>query len=134
VEFDDKIIEKAKLDNFIKFLGIKILKIDKGHASISLKMRDEFLNFNGMVHGGLIYSVADVAFSLASNSLGIPAVASSVSINFLKPVRANDELTSIVKLKKFGKILSLYEMDVLNSEKKLVASLLGTVFQFPKEE
>lgn len=133
IEFNDEIIEKAKNDNFIKFLGVKILKIDKGYALVSLKIKENYLNFNGMVHGGIIYSVADVAFSLASNSLGIPAVAVQVSINFLRPIKINDELIAEVKLKKFGKTLSLYEMEVLNREKKLIASLVGTAFQSQKE-
>ncbi|MFX0133970.1 MAG: PaaI family thioesterase [Candidatus Hodarchaeota archaeon] len=128
-EYVDKLIEKSKNDNFMKFLGIEILKIEKGYASVALKMRDEFLNFNNSIHGGIIYSVADIAFSLASNSLGIPAVALQVNINFLKAVNRNDELTAEVRLKKMGKTVSLYEMDVFNGEKELVASLIGNAFQ-----
>ncbi|MFX1449865.1 MAG: PaaI family thioesterase [Promethearchaeota archaeon] len=128
-DYIESIIKKSKNDNFIKFLGIKILKIEKGYALVTLKMREEFLNFNNLIHGGIIYSVADVAFSLASNSSGISAVALQVNINFLKPVHINDELIAEVKLKKFGKTVSLYEMEVYNGEKQLIASLIGNAFQ-----
>ena len=128
-DYIESISKKSKNDNFIQFLGIKILKIEKGYASVSLKMREEFLNFNNLIHGGVIYSVADVAFSLASNSLGISAVALQVNVNFLKPVSINDELIAEVKLKKFGKSVSLYQMEVYNGEKQLIASLIGNAFQ-----
>ncbi|NVM04118.1 MAG: hotdog fold thioesterase [Candidatus Helarchaeota archaeon] len=128
-EYIDKLLEKSKNDNFMKLLGIKILKIEKGFASVTLKMREDFLNFNNLIHGGIIYSVADVAFSLASNSLGIQAVALQVNVNFLKPVNLNDELIAEVRLKKMGKTVSLYEMEVFNAEKSLVASLIGNAFQ-----
>ncbi len=72
-------------DPFASYLGIEFLLIESGHAVARLPLRDEHLNFMGLVHGGAIFSLADVAFGAAANAGGTMAVAINVSIDYLAP-------------------------------------------------
>lgn len=67
--------DKVEKDPFGRHLGIKVDKVEPGYAKARVKVRGEFQNFSGYVHGGLIFSLADQAFAAASNSFGSLALA-----------------------------------------------------------
>src|SRR3954452_21601451 len=75
-----------------EWMGIEVLALDDGHATLRMTLRQEMLNGFGMAHGGIIFPFGDTAFPLACNPANpqpgeedfIP-VASGVDINFLKP-------------------------------------------------
>src|SRR4029079_7718282 len=85
-----------KDDYASEWMGIEVLKVDDGHATIRMTLRQEMLNGFGMAHGRMIFALRAHAFALACNPAGSPAgtaggdgdtitVASGVDINFLKP-------------------------------------------------
>jgi len=121
--------EMVEKDPFGRFLGIKIDKIEPGYARARVKVRKEFRNFSGYIHGGLIFSLADGAFAAASNSLERLALALQMSINFLSPPVVGDELTAEAHQVHSGKKISVYRIKVKNSSGKLIADCQGTVYQ-----
>ena len=72
-------------DPFASCLGIEFLLIESGHAVARMTLRDEHLNFMGLVHGGAIFSLADVTFGAAANAGGTMAMAINVSIDYFAP-------------------------------------------------
>jgi len=54
-------------DPFMRSLGIKFVAAGPGHAAVQLRVKPSHLNFNGVCHGGVIFSLADTAFGLAAN-------------------------------------------------------------------
>ena len=121
--------ERVKRDPFGRFLGIKVDEVEPGHARAHLRVRKEFQNFSGYVHGGLIFSLADQAFAAASNSFERLALALQMSINYLSPPVVGDELTAEAHQVHSGKKISVYRIKVKNSSGKLMADLQGTVYQ-----
>src|SRR4030065_152780 len=89
---DEKTKELIALDPFANILGIEVLELKPGWARSALKLREDDLNFLGMVHGAAIFSLADAAFAAASNSFGTKAVALSISIDFMAAAEPGDEL------------------------------------------
>lgn len=61
-------------DSFSRELGITLVSSSPGTATLQLGITEKHLNSHGTVHGGVIYSLADAAFAVASNSHGIPSV------------------------------------------------------------
>ena len=61
------IVSSIKSDPYANFLGIEFHKIGKGYALCKITITDDMINFTGLVHGGLVFSLADAAFSAASN-------------------------------------------------------------------
>ena len=53
--------------------------IDVRYCRVTLQLAPRMVNFQGTPPGGVIFSLADVAFSAACNSHGEPAVALSVA-------------------------------------------------------
>lgn len=124
----DDITQKILKDPFIRFLGISVDAIEKGYSRCSVVIKDEMLNFNGALHGGLIFSLADVAFSIASNSDHLPSFALDVSGSFLKTAQVGDKVVAEAKMIHTTKRTGLYRMEVFK-DNELIATFNGTVFR-----
>jgi acyl-CoA thioesterase len=56
-----------KNDYASEWMGIEVLALSDGHATVRMTLRQEMLNGFGMAHGGMIFAFADTAFALACN-------------------------------------------------------------------
>ena len=56
-----------KDDYASEWMGIEVVALDDGHATIRMTLRQEMLNGFGMAHGGMIFAFGDTAFALACN-------------------------------------------------------------------
>ncbi len=119
-------------DPFAAYLGVEVLEIKPGWARVRVRLSGDHLNFLGMVHGGVIFSLADVAFAAASNSFGSKAVALSVCIDFISAADISDELTAEVGLVSRAGKTGLYEMKVLDSGGNTIAQCRGWVYHTSK--
>ena len=64
-------IEVAKQNvPFASLVGIELESVGPGVATMTLEVRDVLRQNNGVVHGGLTFTLADAAFGYASNSHG----------------------------------------------------------------
>jgi acyl-CoA thioesterase len=124
----DEFLNTVRNDPWANFLGVNIEKVEKGYACCSVVIREEMLNFLGAVHGALIFSLADVAFSAAANSDYSPSLALDVSGSFLKGAAVGDTLTAEARLLNTTKRTGLYRMDV-SKNGELIATFNGTVFR-----
>ncbi|OFW57503.1 MAG: hypothetical protein A2W01_07520 [Candidatus Solincola sediminis] len=129
---DEKTKELIALDPFANILGIEVLELKPGWARSALKLREDDLNFLGMVHGAAIFSLADAAFAAASNSFGTKAVALSISIDFMAAADPGDELFAEVELVSRAGKMGCYNMQVENSNGKLIAQCRGWAYHTDK--
>jgi acyl-CoA thioesterase len=84
--------EMWKDDAASRMLGMRIVSVGPGTATVSMRVRDDMINGWDLCHGGLIASLADTAFAVACNSRGTVTVASGFDVQFLKPAKLGDEL------------------------------------------
>ncbi|MDX9789066.1 MAG: hotdog fold thioesterase [Desulfobacterales bacterium] len=122
------LLEQIKSDPYAAFLGIQVHQAGPGHASCSLTITKDMLNFMGLVHGGLIFSLADVAFSAASNSDHLPSYALDVSGSFLKTAQVGDIIVAEASLVHTTRRTGVYRMNILRGN-ELLATFNGTVFR-----
>ena len=122
----EKLRALGKNEPVASFLGMRLLELSPGHARVSMQMKPEYLNFNGMVFGGIISAVADQAFAYATNSVINPNVASQFNIHYIAAAGARDELTAECRVVKSGKRVCVSEIKVTNGEGKLIATATGT--------
>jgi acyl-CoA thioesterase len=101
-----------RTDRFAAYLGADVEAIEPGYSRVSLTVSEDMQNFHGMTHGGLIFSLGDIAFAAASNSHGQTAVALNVNISFLKATRAGDQLIAEAREQHLGGRTALYEITV----------------------
>ncbi len=69
-------------------LGARLLAVDAGSALLELTIGPQHLNGLGVGHGGVLFTLADIAMSYGSNAglgPGQQAVAAGATIDFLTP-------------------------------------------------
>jgi acyl-CoA thioesterase len=92
--FPERIRDAFGQEPFARMLGIRAREVRPGYALVEMTVKDEHLNLHRTAHGGIVFSVIDAAFELASNSHGTVAMALSVTLNFLKAVQAGDTIVA----------------------------------------
>jgi acyl-CoA thioesterase len=128
-QLNKAIMEKLSTDPFAKLLGIQIKNIEEGRAVVSLIIKENMLNFHGAANGGVIFSLADVAFAIASNSYGQTAVGIHVNINYMKAGSFKDTLTATAEEVSRNPKLGLYRMTIRNQDRELLATADGMVYR-----
>jgi acyl-CoA thioesterase len=112
-------------DRASKLLGVRILDVGPGCASLSMTVREDMLNGHSTCHGGLIATLADSAFAFACNSYNELTVASGFSIDLLAPGRLGDELLArCVEVSRSGRT-GVYDTHVTNQRGERVAVFRG---------
>ena len=82
---------RRRFDNspYALHLGMKIVELSQGYAKVKLEIKEEFLNWDNLIQGGVIVSLLDQAFGCALNTLENVYVAVQLNINFLSAASAN---------------------------------------------
>ena len=97
-------------------LGIQLVDLGPGTATVTMTVRDDMINGHAIGHGGFVFLVADTAFACACNTYGPVTVAADADITFIKPVRVGDVLTAkAVEKIRFGRS-GVYDVTVRNAE------------------
>lgn len=110
-------------------LGMRVLSISPGHASVSMTVRADMLNGFGICQGGLITTLADMAFAYACNSYNEMTVASGFDVDLLAAARTGDELLARAGVVSQAGRLGLYDVDVRNQAGERVAVFRGRSYR-----
>lgn len=112
-------------DRASKALGIQVLGVGPGTATLSMTVRDDMLNGHDLCHGGLIATLADSAFAYACNAYNEVTVASGFDINLVAGARRGDVLAArCIEVHKAGRT-GVYDVEVTNQRGERVAAFRG---------
>ncbi len=81
-------------DRASQALGMEIVSVGPGEATLAMTVRPDMTNGHGTCHGGLLFTLADSAFAFACNAYDQRHVAQHCSVTFLRPGRAGERLTA----------------------------------------
>ena len=115
-------------DKFAKLLGFDIEEIKEGSAIVSTTIKEEHLNGADVVHGGFLFSLADYAFAIASNSRNNLSLAINANILFQK-AKPDGKLFAKAKELSDGKKIATYEVRISDEEDNTIATFTGTVYR-----
>lgn len=122
-------IEKFILnDRFARHNGIEIVDFGPGYAKAAVTLNQNHLNSAGIAHGGLIFALADAAFSVASNSRGNLSLAINAHISYFK-AGTGGMLTAEASEISFNPKLATYSIPVKNEDNEVMAVFEGTVYR-----
>src|SRR3954452_8369857 len=79
-------------DDASKALGMEIVEIGPGYATLAMTVRPDMVNGQRIAHGGFIFTLADSAFAFECTSHTDRVVAAQVQITFIKPCKLGDRL------------------------------------------
>lgn len=114
--------------DFSQTLGLVFEQAHGGTSRCSLEVKDWFLNRNGILHGGIVYTLADTGMGLALHTLLKPEELCStieIKINYLRPVVAG-RLIAETRVIQRGSTVAVIESRVENGDGKLVALATGS--------
>ena len=112
-------------DRASRGLGMQVLEVSPGSATVLMTVRDDMLNGHQTCHGGLIATLADSAFAFACNSYNELTVASGFSIDLMAPARRGDVLTArCTEVAKAGRT-GVYDAEIVNQRGERLAVFRG---------
>lgn len=115
-------------DLFARHVGIELIDAHNGYAKASLAVREHHLNGVRRVHGGVIFTLADLAFAAASNSRGRVAVAINASVQFLRAPRGSVLFAEAREISCDHKLAS-YEITVTDDTGEIISVFQGMVYR-----
>jgi acyl-CoA thioesterase len=124
----DHVHEAIGNDPYAASQGFTLASVDDDQVTVTMTVRDDQVNFLGGTHGGVVHSLADCAFSLASNAYPEPAVAIDTHLAITAPSGIGDTLTATAREQTRGRTLATYRVDVTRQDGRTVALFTGTVF------
>ncbi len=124
----DRVKGLLDADRYASDLGIELVSVSDDEIVVGLDVTEAHSNFLGVGHGGMVFSLADCAFSLASNSAGEDAVAIDTHLVLTAASRPGDRLQAAVRELTRGRTLGTYRAEVTRSDGRVVGLFTGTVF------
>ena len=131
-DLDSRKIERARKAfssvAYAKFLGLQLGEIGDGTVSIHLDVRDEFLQNQGVVHGGVVASLIDTASAFAvltKIELDERVTTTDLTIHYLRPIKSG-RMTATARIVRGGRRLFVLTVDVTNYSEALVATAVTT--------
>jgi acyl-CoA thioesterase len=108
------------------FMGMSLVDLSKGYAKVKMELKKEHLNWENMVHGGIVTTVLDQAFGCACNTLDNIHVAVQMNVHFMKAPAVGETIYAESKVIHAGKRMGTSEMKVCDSKGNDIARATGT--------
>lgn len=127
----EELVETTEKSGIFQLLGIKLDVSQPGGVKVQIKVDDRLFHAQQIVHGGVIFTLADTSMALALLAV-VPEQTRvgtiEAKINFLYPVRSG-ELSAEAEIIHLGRSTAVLEATVFNtheSERRAVARVMGT--------
>jgi len=124
---------------FMKLVGMQLSSISEGNVEVQLEIGDEHQQQNGLIHGGVITTAADVAMGFAAMSLvgeDDLVVTGEIKVSFLNPGTGNRLVSEGIVLKP-GRRVNFCEAQIYSisgSEKTLIAKASSSMITISESD
>jgi uncharacterized protein (TIGR00369 family) len=119
---------KFHFSNTARQFGFRLENAEVGRAKLRMKVQRRHMQIHGVVHGGVLASLADTAGGLAlylALPRGSRAATVEMKINFLEPVHSGTVFAE-ARILRQGKYLAVVECDLTDEHGKMVGKSLMT--------
>jgi uncharacterized protein (TIGR00369 family) len=128
-ELVDELRERLQASEFYRWAGIELVDAGAGHVEIAFEAGEQHVNLQGLVHGGMLATLADTAMGLAVRTALDPGrrhVTVQLGIEFLSPGRPG-RIIAHGRSVKIGRQMGFAEADVVDSRGRLLARARSTL-------
>lgn len=136
-ELLDRLRERARTNNFWRYLGVEALAASEGYAKLRIAVRDELRNAPGApLHGGVISFLVDAAVGGALSTLhehaagGVGQATLDLNVSFLGAVRG-DAVIAEGRILRRGGTIAFGEAELRDEAGGLVAKGRATYLILP---
>ncbi|MCV2357775.1 hydroxyphenylacetyl-CoA thioesterase PaaI [Paucibacter sp. TC2R-5] len=116
-------------DRASKALGMDVLAIGPGSATLAMTVTESMLNGFDICHGGMVTALADSTFAFACNSYNELTVASGFAIDIVAPSRLGDRLKAVAKETSLAGRTGVYDITITNQADELIAVFRGRSYR-----
>ena len=120
-------ITKIKDNGFMTYNGLYIVEAKENYVKIGVDITEKSLNPFGIVHGGLIYTLADSAMGIALATTGRSGVTLNSTIDYLTPGKGK-KLFADTEIVKDGKSIVVFRVNIKDENDTLVSVASGTYY------
>jgi len=125
---EQELARRLRKSNPGKLFGLELQAAEEGRAVLRMRVRTQHKQVHGVVHGGILASLADTAGGICCYTVlprGTRVATVEMKINFLEPVDRG-VLTAEARLLRRGRTFAVVDCDVHDRAGKLVAKALMT--------
>src|SRR5262249_10767818 len=120
---------------FMRFLGLEVVRADKGVIEVRLPFREEFIRHDGSdwLHGGVVSALADIVGDYAvvtETGQGVPTI--DLRVDYLRPARRGD-LVAVGRTLRVGRTVSVADVEIRDASGAVVA-VGRAVYASPRKE
>ncbi|WP_303238088.1 PaaI family thioesterase [uncultured Bilophila sp.] len=109
-------------DHFVAHNGITIEDADYDYGKVSLALDEHVTNSLGMLHGGAMFTLADMAFGLAANfdQEDGTMISTNATISYMKSAKTGP-IVAEARLANGGRHLATYEVKIYDGQGTYIA-------------
>lgn len=117
-------------DSAAHALGIELVDAGAGSATVRLEVDDRHLGSLGQMHGGVLFTLADVAMSYAGNSRGDRSMAIAASIDYVDATAVGEIVTATAVEHNLRGKAGIYDVTIqAGADDRLVATFRGNTLR-----
>ena len=132
-EIYHQLVQMLEKNEYIKLLGIEILNLSKGYCKGRMKVSSKILNPYGMLHGGSLYSLADIIGGVAACTYGKFVTTVSGNMNFLLPAVQIEYIYCEAKMVRQGSHLAVYDVILMDDKGNILQNSSFTFYVTTKK-
>lgn len=127
-------LTKSRLENneFAQMLGVQISEITLGAAKGFIKISPQHMNAIHSVHGGCLFTLADIVGAAAAASYGEHITTLDCNIHYLKAGLHSTMIYADAKVIKHGKKVTVTEVSITDQDGVLLTTALLTFMSLGK--
>ena len=120
-------------DRFAKSIGAQLVEVCDGYACAKLTVAEQHLNGAGVCQGGVIYTLADLAFAAVANCHGILSLGISNTITFIKSAQLGETINAECIEQVNHHKLPYCDIKVSNEHGEILAIMTGLAYRMKKD-
>ena len=129
MDYKELAAQRNETNFFARHVGIVTTKIAHGYAEACMELMPFHLNPTGIVHGGALYTMADVVVGSASASLGTHGVTVDGTYHYLAPAKDMKVITASARCVKIGGKICVFDVEVLSEQQELIGKGTFTTYR-----
>lgn len=120
------VAERNAGHDFGRSIGIMTTELRRGYSRVEMDITARHMNPIASVHGGAIFTLADVAAGTAAYSIGIRSTTLDANIHFLRPGLNKTMLYAEANVVKEGRNVLVVDVRVFSQDDELLATATFT--------
>ena len=132
VPTQEQVIEFCHENSIIDFLGVEIVPTADGCVRLELDVKECHSNPYGILHGGVLTTMADTAMGAACLMRNKKVVTVSITLEFLHPVQMSTRIITDAKILNEGRHIITCECAMIDEDKKIYAKAHAIFYAIAK--